>query len=33
MEQAKDYSLLRPFDLEAVKNGALLTAARQEWRK
>lgn len=25
MEQAKDYSLLRPFDLEAAKNGALLT--------
>ena len=25
MEQAKDYSLLRPFDLEAAKNGVLLT--------
>lgn len=25
MEQWKDYSLLRPFDLEAAKNGALLT--------
>ena len=24
MEQCKDYSLLRPFDLEAAKNGALV---------